>query len=716
MALSAEEYALLRRRCDSLEDGPDYRCHDYIENLINTVIDFQMQSPAVQRATNHFNKHKITTHDQLKALIDKFPNNKEGNQQLARELWNYNLWSRAKFLRTIMECFERRGIRDQESLKKWVHNADYHRDVQGRFRTEEHSIGYAIFKWLELRLGIDTVKPDVHILRFIADSIGRSVTANEAVSALTRIAKETNRDAFKLDAAIWNYQRDLKANSRRPLDTSQTLNRTNSETTELLVRSEFEPVPTTHPDNRIPVHRPPSSQQGEKSQQYYELIERCQTQRPSYSTELLECMLLGGATINQMEQAVFEFLGRRYTASSVMGFIKHRSSRGWVINEENGIWSVIDIKLTQGSEMILKINSDAEKQAKGDNTIIMEEKEGDHLDVGPAIPQIGFEKESLSLHPQKYESCFGMIIGCSESMRKVLENIEKAAASDSTIIIHGESGTGKDLLAKAIHLSSSRRNCPLVPIACAEISDILTESELFGNEKGAFNGAINSRTGLFELAQDGTVIFEEVADMGLVMQSKLLRVIHERQFRRIGSNDLINFRARIICTTNKDLQTAVRENRFREDLFHRINVIPIYLPPLRDRKADIPALIEHFLKKLADDNGKDIHGVTKEAIDQLLQYDYPGNVLELRNILERAVVMARGSIITVDDLPFGDKFTKSAGATCEGQLKGSVQELEKQMVMKALQDADNNQTKAAELLGISERMLRYKLKKYGLKN
>ena len=172
--------------------------------------------------------------------------------------------------------------------------------------------------------------------------------------------------------------------------------------------------------------------------------------------------------------------------------------------------------------------------------------------------------------PPLYESYFGMIIGCSDSMRKVLDDIEKVSTSDSTVVIYGESGTGKDLVAKTIHLNSTRRDCPFVPVACAEISDILMESELFGHDRGAFTGAVNSRTGLFELVQDGTILFEEIGDMGPVLQSKLLRVIHERQFRRLGSNDFIGFRARIICTTNKDLQMAVREKRFREDLLHRL--------------------------------------------------------------------------------------------------------------------------------------------------
>lgn len=212
MVLEDSEYARLQSRCASLEDGPDYRCNNYIENLLNTVLDFQMKSPVVEKATRYFfNTHGIETHDKLKQLINGFPDTKEGYLALAKRLWNYSFWTRDKFLRRIIECFDERGIRDQESLEEWVREADFERDAKGQFRTSEHSIGYTLFKWLQLRIGIDTIKPDVHILRFVADSIGRPISQDEAVSALTRIAKETNRKAYRLDAAIWTYQRKLGA-------------------------------------------------------------------------------------------------------------------------------------------------------------------------------------------------------------------------------------------------------------------------------------------------------------------------------------------------------------------------------------------------------------------------------------------------------------------------------------------------------------------------
>jgi len=209
MSLSNKEMELLRKACDKLDDGPDYRCDHYVDNLINTVLDFQMKVETVDSAMKYFkNNHRVNSHRGLKALLSKYPNTKKGNTDLANFLWNNNHWSRSKFLRLLMDRFEKKGVKGQKSLERWVKNADFKKDVQGQFKTEEHSIGYTLFHWIRLRCGVDTVKPDVHILNFVSDVIGRKVAAKETVSALKRIAKESKRKAHRLDAAIWHYQRE----------------------------------------------------------------------------------------------------------------------------------------------------------------------------------------------------------------------------------------------------------------------------------------------------------------------------------------------------------------------------------------------------------------------------------------------------------------------------------------------------------------------------
>ena len=284
-------------------------------------------------------------------------------------------------------------------------------------------------------------------------------------------------------------------------------------------------------------------------------------------------------------------------------------------------------------------------------------------------------------------------------------------------MIHGESGTGKELVARLIHALSPRSEKPMTVVNCAALPESLLESELFGHEKGAFTGAAQRRVGRFEEADGGSLFLDEIGELPPPVQMKLLRFIQEREFERLGGNRTLHSDVRIISATNRDLKTKIGEGGFREDLFYRLNVVALTIPPLRERKEDLSPLIDHFLRRFSTQNEKEIEGVLPEAKDLLLKYDYPGNVRELENIIERAVVIARGSLISTRDLPFNAELIPSdrKEKVRLGPLKDSVEALERKMIMEAMEKTRNHQTKAAELLGISERMLRYKLKKYALK-
>jgi len=309
------------------------------------------------------------------------------------------------------------------------------------------------------------------------------------------------------------------------------------------------------------------------------------------------------------------------------------------------------------------------------------------------------------------------IIYKSQRMAELINLAGRVAASKASILIQGESGTGKELLARLIHQLSSRAHKSIVVVNCGALHENLLESELFGHEKGAFTGASSRRIGRFEEADGGTLFLDEIGELSPTIQVKLLRFLQEREFQRLGSNVNLHVDVRIISATNSDLEEQVKVGSFREDLFYRLKVVTMALPPLRERKEDLSLLINHFIEKFAAENGKNIQGLTAEARDVLLKYDYPGNVRELVNIMERAVVIARSQYITTDDLPFKSDFLpvesykKSSGA-----LRESVDDLEKNLIIEAMEKTQDNQTKAAEILGISERMLRYKLKKYGLKH
>jgi two-component system NtrC family response regulator len=293
----------------------------------------------------------------------------------------------------------------------------------------------------------------------------------------------------------------------------------------------------------------------------------------------------------------------------------------------------------------------------------------------------------------------------------------RVAASRATILIQGESGTGKELMAKLIHNLSPRSGRPIISVNCSALHENLLESELFGHEKGAFTGATARRLGRFEESDGGTLFLDEIGELSQSVQVKLLRFLQDREFQRVGGNQTIRSDVRIISATNRDLEARVKEGAFREDLFYRLNVVVMSMPPLRQRKEDIPLLIDHFINRYSAENGKGIAGLSREAQDLLLKYDYPGNVRELENIIERAVVIARDAVISMDDLPFGEEavYHGEPPRKEEGLLRDSMEDLEKKLIIEAMEKTGDHQTRAAEILGISERMLRYKLKKYGLK-
>jgi two-component system NtrC family response regulator len=313
---------------------------------------------------------------------------------------------------------------------------------------------------------------------------------------------------------------------------------------------------------------------------------------------------------------------------------------------------------------------------------------------------------------------FDQIIYVSGEMEEVLNLTGRVASSEATVLIRGESGTGKELIANAIHHASPRTNRSFIKVNCTALPENLLESELFGHERGAFTGAIQRRIGRFEEAHGGSIFLDEIGDLSPSLQSKMLRVLQEKQFERLGSNQTIRTDVRVITATNRDLEQAVKKEVFREDLYYRLNVVAIFLPPLRERRIDIPPLIDHFLKKYSKKNRKPVPKISKEVTDLLLQYDYPGNVRELENIIERSMVVSRGDMITTQDLPFQvreeTKESKLHLDAAGGSLNSMISEIERDLIVKALEKHGGVQTKAAESLGINERVLRYKMQKYGL--
>ncbi len=315
------------------------------------------------------------------------------------------------------------------------------------------------------------------------------------------------------------------------------------------------------------------------------------------------------------------------------------------------------------------------------------------------------------------------LVGVSEPMQQVMEFVQKVADSDSTVMIQGESGTGKELVARMLHFNSLRRDRPLVPVNCGAIPENLLESELFGHEKGAFTGATHARMGRFELAHGGTIFLDEIGELSLPLQVKLLRVLQERAFERVGGNRTIHVDVRIIAATNQDLETMVEEKRFRQDLFYRLNVIPIVIPPLRERRTDIPLLIDHFLARFNQSKHTEVVGLDDEALRLLTEYDWPGNIRELENMMERLAVLKKQGILSSEDLPqkisrrsiipeLKEQFIRLSEDGIH--LSREVEQYEKHLIMEALKKANGVTARAAQLLHLNRTTLVEKLKRKGV--
>ena len=312
---------------------------------------------------------------------------------------------------------------------------------------------------------------------------------------------------------------------------------------------------------------------------------------------------------------------------------------------------------------------------------------------------------------------FKEIVSRSNAMDRVLQMAARVAQSDAAVLVRGESGTGKELIAKTIHFSSNRKAKPFVAVNCAALNANLLESELFGHEKGAFTGADRQRSGRFEMAEGGTLFLDEIGDIAPATQVRLLRVLQEKEFERVGGNETLRADVRIVAATNRNLEKAIADGSFREDLYYRLNVVSIEIPPLRQRREDVGMLLDHYLQHFARQQKRPVLSFSKEARDLLLRYDYPGNVRELENIVLRAVVLSHHELITTDDLPSSLREAPAESAYARGagkSLEEQVENLEKDLVFESLRVSSNNQSKAAALLGLSERNLRYRLKKWNV--
>ena len=305
------------------------------------------------------------------------------------------------------------------------------------------------------------------------------------------------------------------------------------------------------------------------------------------------------------------------------------------------------------------------------------------------------------------------MVGDAPELQAVYDVVKQAAGTKATVLVLGESGTGKELIAQALHELSPRRDKPFIKVACAALSETLLESELFGHERGSFTGAAGRKEGRFELADGGTLFLDEIGEISPTVQVKLLRALQTREFERVGGTQTLKVDVRVVTATNRDLAAEVKAGHFREDLYYRLNVVAVTLPPLRRRRGDIPALAEHFIRKYGDAYGKSIKGLTPGTLNALLAHDWPGNVRELENAMERAVVLCKGTELTADDLPSTLRGPRPASRDPGGLIPGaSLQEIEREAILRTLELHGGSTTRAAEMLGISVRKIQYRLKEY----
>jgi Nif-specific regulatory protein len=309
---------------------------------------------------------------------------------------------------------------------------------------------------------------------------------------------------------------------------------------------------------------------------------------------------------------------------------------------------------------------------------------------------------------------FSNLVGTSDPMRQVHEHVTQVARASTTVLLRGESGTGKELLAHAIHYNSARAKRPFVKVSCAALPHDLIESELFGYERGAFTGANGNKKGRFEIADGGTLFLDEVGELTPMTQVKLLRVLQEREFERVGGTQSIKVNIRLVAATNKDLERAIAAGGFREDLYHRLNVFTIFVPPLRDRKSDILLLADHFLDKFSREHGKQVRRISTPAIDMLVSYHWPGNVRELANVIERAVVVCDANVVHGHHLPPTLQTAEASGTTPTLTLQQTLEAVERDVLQDALKSARGNRAKAARLLGATERVFNYRVRKHGI--
>ena len=387
-------------------------------------------------------------------------------------------------------------------------------------------------------------------------------------------------------------------------------------------------------------------------------------------------------------------------------FASQLQSESLVSSQSNGPIKRATIVDSKGNPLTVDLRRHV-AQYRGQTVVVVIARSAEAVFDAPLT-----DEQSNLTEPYLVETnlAFPSIVGQSEEIRKVCSLIGLVSKTDSTVLIQGESGTGKELIAQAIHFHSLRSCGPLVKVNCAALTETLLESELFGHRKGSFTGAIQDRKGRFKLADGGTIILDEIGSMSMAGQAKLLRVLQEREFEPVGESQTVKVNVRVIAITNGDLINAIHEGKFREDLYYRLNAFPIYLPPLRDRKVDIPLLVRHFLKECKISLKKEIEELDLRAIQSLMAYEWPGNIRELKNAVEYSVIMEKSDVLNVSSLP--DKLRPDAAH--RWSLKDRVESAERQIILEALSGAFGVKSRAARLLGIDRRNLSYFLNKHGI--